>query len=157
MARPHLEDLYREHSAAGYRLAHLLMGDPELAADLLQDAFVRIFSKFQDLRDPNSFRSYLRRTLINLSNSYFRRRKLERSHQERGRAEQIFRPPDPDERREVDEWLMRLPQRQRAAVVLRFYEDMSESDAAEVLQISVPALKSLVQRALKSLRKEVSG
>jgi RNA polymerase sigma-70 factor (sigma-E family) len=155
LSKPDLEELYRRHSVSGYRLALLLTGDPELAADLLQDAFVRLLGSFHDLRDPSAFPAYLRRTLINLSRSYFRRRRIERSHLHRSRELPPSAVTDLGAREEMTHWLANLPSRQRAAVVLRFYEDLSEKEAAEALQTSVPALKSLVQRGLSSLREEV--
>ena len=59
-----LADLYVRHLASARRLAYLVTGDRGLAEDLVQDAFLRMFGRFQDLRDPGAFEAYLRRTVV---------------------------------------------------------------------------------------------
>jgi DNA-directed RNA polymerase specialized sigma24 family protein len=83
-----LDELYRAF-APDTRLACLLTGDPGLAEDLAQDAFVRVLGRFRDLR-TESFWWYLRKTVVNLSRSYFRRRRVERAG-ERTTADQYDR------------------------------------------------------------------
>lgn len=73
-----LSDLYWRHAGDAVRLAFLLTGDHHAAEDIVQDAFVRLFSRFQELRSPDAFEIYLRRTVVNLSQDRFRRLKLER-------------------------------------------------------------------------------
>jgi DNA-directed RNA polymerase specialized sigma24 family protein len=70
-----LARLYEEHSARSFQLAYLLTGDHDLAEDLVQDAFVRLIGRFADLRNPQSFDAYLRRTIVTLSYGWFRRRR----------------------------------------------------------------------------------
>lgn len=151
-----LSDLYWRHADDGVRLAFLLTGDRHAAEDIVQDAFVRLFSRFQDLRKPESFGVYLRRTIVNLSRDRFRRLRLERDHLARQADTSASADvASPVEDREVIRSVLRsLPHRQRAAVVLRFYVDLSEQDTAEVLQCSVPAVKSLVSRATASFGKD---
>src|SRR6185436_9223333 len=60
-----LEDLYVQHAPAALRFAYFLSGDPELARDLVQDAFVRVAGRFRYLRQPDEFDPYLRRTIVN--------------------------------------------------------------------------------------------
>ncbi len=81
-----LEEMYLRHFNDGVRLAYLITGDLTLSEDLVQDAFVRLASHLLHLRDPNSFEPYLRRTIVNLANAYFRRRKVERRYLERQAA-----------------------------------------------------------------------
>src|SRR5439155_3860563 len=64
--------LYRQHAAGAVRLAFLLTGDRGLAEDLVHDAFVRLAGRFRDLRNPDAFEWYLRRTVVNLARSHFR-------------------------------------------------------------------------------------
>src|SRR5947208_13489642 len=78
-----LGELYLRHADDAVRLAYLLTGERALAEDLVQDAFVRLAGRLAHLRDPGAFHAYLRRTVVNLSNSYFRRRKVERAYVER--------------------------------------------------------------------------
>src|SRR5213083_2575428 len=120
-----LGELYVRHADDAVRLAYLLTGDRALAEDLVQDAFVRLAGRLAHLRDPGAFEAYLRRTVVNLSNSYFRRRKVERSYLERTRGaapgsggEWPDRPIE--ERDELWTALRTLSARQRAALVLRF-------------------------------------
>src|SRR5438034_11204932 len=82
-----LGELYLRHAHDAVRLAYLLTGDRALAEDLVQDAFVRLAGRLVHLRDPGAFDAYLRRTVVNLSHSHFRRRKVERAYLERARAE----------------------------------------------------------------------
>src|SRR5689334_10267877 len=69
-------ELYLGHADAAVRLAYLLTGDRDVAEDLVQDAFVRLAGRLVHLRDPGAFDAYLRKTVVNLSNSYFRRRRV---------------------------------------------------------------------------------
>lgn len=75
-----LADLYGRHAPDAVRVAFLLTGDQHSAEDIVQDAFVRLFSRFQELRNPDAVETYLRRTVVNLSRDRWRRLKLERDH-----------------------------------------------------------------------------
>lgn len=90
-----LEELYRRHVDDALGLAYLLTGDRSLAEDLVQDAVVRVLGRFHDLRNRDAFWRYLRRTLVNLANSHFRRRQVERAWIERQRPEPAA-PAGPD-------------------------------------------------------------
>lgn len=150
--RGRLETLYAAHAPAAARLAYLLTGDRALAEDLVQEAFVRMFGRFRDLRNPEAFGAYLRKTVVNLTRSHFRRRGVERAYLEK----ESRRPEPPVEqsgrRQEMWEALGSLTQRQRAAVVLRYYEDLTEAQTADVLGCAVGTVKSLVSRGLDELR-----
>lgn len=157
-----LGELYLRHADEAVRLAYLLTGDRSLAEDLVQDAFVRLAGRLVHLRDSGAFDAYLRRTVVNLSNSHFRRRKVERAYLERakgaiglGSAQWSGRSVEDQE----DLWraLGRLSRRQRAAIVLRFYEDLSERRVAEILGCPPGTVKSLVSRGLETLRTEIRG
>lgn len=155
-AEDRLAELYERHAPAAARLAYLLTGDRGLAEDLVQDAFVRIVGRFAHLRVPDVFDSYLRRTIVNLHTSQLRRRRVERTYLERERqAAAPAAMPDVGEREELWLAVLALPPRQRAAVVLRFYEDLSEQETAETLRCSTAAAKSLVARAMETLRHRV--
>ncbi|HYU56445.1 MAG TPA: SigE family RNA polymerase sigma factor [Actinomycetota bacterium] len=154
-----LAELYRRHAPDAVRLAYLLTGDRVLAEDLVQDAFVKLAGRFRDLRDPDAFAAYLRRTVVNLTNSHWRRTRLERAHAEReGRRlrDAPVAAAGTEERDELWTALRRLPRRQRAAIVLRYYEDLSEARIAEVLGVRPGTVKSLVSRGMDALRAEVT-
>lgn len=155
-----LEELYVRHAPGAIGLAYLLAGDRALAEDLVQEAFVRLAGRFQHLRNRDAFDAYLRRTVVNLFTSHLRRRRVERAYLEREGRLPGVRAADPSDvgvREELWAAVHRLPERQRAAVVLRYYEDLSERDVAEVLRCSVPAVKSLVARGMETLRQLVRG
>jgi RNA polymerase sigma-70 factor (sigma-E family) len=154
-----LEDRYVRHAPEALRLAYLLTSDAALAEDIAQEAFIRVAGRFRHLRTPDSFDAYLRRTVVNLCMSHHRRRRVERAYLEReaGRQARAVEPPDVAGRDELRRALAALPMRQRAAVVLRYYDDLPEQRVAEILGCSVPAARSLVFRAIESLRATIGG
>ena len=150
-----MDRLYDEHAAEAMRLALLLTGDRHQAEDLVQDAFLRIFGSFAHVRVRTSFRGYLNRTIVNLSHDRGRRLRLERREIEReGRAirPQDERQPDVAGREEMLDALRSLPHRQRAAIVLRYYQDLPEREVADALGCSLSAAKSLITRGMETLR-----
>lgn len=158
-SRASFSALYERHAPPAFRLAYLLTGERELAEDLVHDAFVKMLGRFEDLRRPDAFEAYLRRTIINLSHSTFRRRRLERAYAARERRLGATAPvlPGPEVVVEDELWhrLQRLAPRQRAALVLRYYLDLPERDTAEALGCSLRSVKSLVSRGLGALRDQL--
>ena len=158
LERSSLGELYVRHAPEGIRLAFLLTGDRALAEDLVQEAFARLVGRLRHLRDPDAFGAYLRRTIVNLSTSHFRRRRVERAYLARSA---IVPEAETNPNQELDatmhEALLRLPERQRGAIVLRFYEDLSDVQTAEVLRCSPGTVRSLVSRSMKTLRTELEG
>ena len=151
-----LEELYVRNAPGALRLAYFLTGSRELAEDLVQEAFVRVAGRFRHLRVPDAFDAYLRRTIVNLFTSQLRRARIERAYVRRHGAEPgPTDPPDPAVRDELWRALQTLPERQRAAIVLRFYEDLSERQAADVLGCSTGALNQLVVRGMAALRTQI--
>jgi RNA polymerase sigma-70 factor (sigma-E family) len=150
-------ELYLGHADGAVRLAYLLTGDRDVAEDLVQDAFVRLAGRLVHLRDPGAFEAYLRKTIVNLSNSYFRRRRVERNYEIRARTAPRFDAPGHsiEDREALAAALRKLPQRQRAALVLRFYEDLSEAQTADIIGCRPGTVKSLVSRALDALRQDI--
>jgi RNA polymerase sigma-70 factor (sigma-E family) len=154
-----LAELYERYAPGAIRLAYLLTGDRALAEDLVQDAFVRLGGRLRHLRNPAAFESYLQRTVVNLSRSHFRHAKVERTHAEPSAAARTAPAADRSiaERDELWRAMERLPERQRAALVLRFYEDLSEDRIAELLRCRPGTVKSLVSRGLRTMREEIRG
>jgi RNA polymerase sigma-70 factor (sigma-E family) len=154
-----LADLYEQHASEATRLAYLLTGDRSLAEDLVQDAFVRLAGRFLDLRDAEGFAHYLRRTMVNLTNSWYRRRKVERAYLERqsSRVSGHQAAPDIAERDELWRGLQRLNVKQRTAIVLRFYLDLSEEQTADSMSIPRGTVKSLVSRGIATMRQQMEG
>jgi RNA polymerase sigma-70 factor (sigma-E family) len=155
-----LAELFVRQVPRAVAVAYLITGDRGVAEELAQEAFVRLTGRFRHLRSPDAFDAYLRRTVVNLSISYLRRRRVERAYLERERRRPVGHAgdmPDVGLREELWSALLELPARQRAAVVLRYYEDLSERQTAELLGSSVPAVRSLVSRGVEALRGRIRG
>ena len=150
-----LADLYARHAGEALRLAYLLTGDRSLADDLVQDAFVRVAGRLLHLRDPGGFYAYLRKTIVNLARSHFRHRAVERRFLERQAGPPPIEPEDVSDRERLRRALMALPIGQRTAIVLRYFEDLSEAQTAELMGRHAAAVKSLVSRAMVTLRTTV--
>jgi RNA polymerase sigma-70 factor (sigma-E family) len=156
-----LADLYVRHVPAATRLAFLLTGNRAQAEDLVHDAFVRCVGRFGHLRAHEAFDAYLRRSIVNLHTSRLRRVRVQREwlSKEAGRVKRSASSGLPDVAEREDMWrrLLTLPPRQRAVLVLRYYEDLSERDTADALRCSMAAVKSLTARATAALREEIRG
>jgi RNA polymerase sigma-70 factor (sigma-E family) len=154
-----LSDLYRLYADDAIRLAYLISGDRALAEDLVQDAFVKLAGRLLHLRDSGGFQAYLRRTVVNLANSHFRRRKIERRYQEHQASMLAPTRQDPDipTREAARAALLELPLRQRTAIVLRFYVDLSEAQTAELMGCRRGTVKSLVSQGMEKLRRLMAG
>jgi RNA polymerase sigma-70 factor (sigma-E family) len=149
-----MEELYVAHAQRAGRLAYFLVGDRDLAQDLVQEAFLKVFARWGNLREAHSFAAYLNRTIVNLTHKAHRRRRVERRYLDKQpRLEAVAPEPDYETADELWRQLQLLPQRQRTAIVLRYYEDLSDHQAAEAMGCSETAIASLVQRALGTLRK----
>jgi RNA polymerase sigma-70 factor (sigma-E family) len=152
--RNRLSDAYVRSAPGGIRLAYLLTGDRTVAEDLVQEAFVRFVGRLRFLRDPDAFEPYLRRTIVNLSKNHFRRRAVERAYLEREgpRIEDVSTDPDVATHDTLRTALLRLPLRQRTALVLRYLEDLPDATIAELLGCRQATVRSLVARGLETLR-----
>jgi RNA polymerase sigma-70 factor (sigma-E family) len=143
-------DFYRSTQPAMVRLAYLLTGSPEVAADLTQDAFVRLHPRWGSVEEPTA---YMRRSVVNACRSHHRRAFLHRR-----RAPVAFAglgAPVVIDADELFDALNHLSPRERAAVVLRFYEDLPERDVALIIGCKPGTVGSLVHRALEHLRQEI--
>ena len=153
-----LGELYAAHAPDAVRLAYLLTGDRAMAEDLVHEAFVRLFGRFRDLRNPDAFGPYLRTTVVNLARSHFRRRRVERDYVDRTAGQpDVHAAVDVEGREAMWRAVQTLRPRQRAAIVLRYYEDLTEAQTAEVLGCAVGTVKSLVSRGIDQLRRELRG
>ena len=150
-----LAEFYAANAGPTKRLAFLLTGDYELAEDITQDAFVKIAGRIGGLRRRDASVAYLRQTVVNLSRSHFRRKRVERAYLQREASAPQTESVEGRDIAEADAlWkeLHRLAFRQRCAVVLRYYEDLSEQQTAEILNCSLGAAKALTNRAMEQLR-----
>lgn len=135
------------------RLAYVLTGDSASAEDLVQTAFAKLYLSWNRVNERGALDGYLRRIIVNEHNSLWRRpwRKRERSSE--------VLPDSPvmdeyDDGSSAELWrlVQSLPPRQRSVIVLRYYEQLSEAEIAETLDISPGTVKSQASKALAALR-----
>ncbi|MEU2775682.1 SigE family RNA polymerase sigma factor [Streptomyces sp. NPDC007162] len=141
------------------RTARSLTGNPSDAEDLLQTALAKTYVAWERIEDHRALDGYVRRALLNTRTSQWRKRRVDEFVcDELPEPEPVPGEDDPAERQALRDamWraIMKLPARQRAMVVLRYYEDLSEVQTAEVLGVSVGTVKSAVSRALGKLRED---
>ncbi|SIN32599.1 SigE family RNA polymerase sigma factor [Micromonospora cremea] len=161
-SRDPLEEEFREfvaaRSAALLRTAYLLTGDWATAEDLLQTALTKTYLAWKRLGGIEAVEPYARRVMVNTSTSWWRRRwHGERPTEvlpERAGVDEIEQQLDRDL---LWRHLRELPSRQRAVLVLRYYEDMSEAQTAAMLNISPGTVKSQSSRALSTLRRRMGA
>jgi RNA polymerase sigma-70 factor (sigma-E family) len=148
-------ELYAEQYRALVRLAALLVRDTPTAEEVVQDAFVAMHGGWQRLRDTEKALAYLRQAVVNRSRSVLRHRTVVDKNLQKA-------PPDMPsaehgalvllERSAVVAALRDLPDRQREAIVLRYYADLSEAEIATAMGISRGAVKSHTARGMTALR-----
>jgi RNA polymerase sigma-70 factor (sigma-E family) len=147
--------IYTDHYRSLVRLAAFLVRDTSTAEEVVQDSFVAMHGAWRRLRDTDKALSYLRQSVVNRSRSVLRHRMV---------VDKNTPKPPPDmpsaehgailqlERSAVVSALRSLPDRQREALVLRYYGDLSEAQIASVMGISRGAVKSHTARAMAALR-----
>ena len=138
-----------------YRTAYLLVGQRRLAEDLVQDALARTYASWSKVRDVDAAPGYAHRVLVNTASSWFRKRSWREERPTDAVPEDLRAPGqehDASLRPTVLGALDRLAPRQRAVVVLSFYEDLSVAQTAEALGISPGTVKSQTSDALSRLR-----
>jgi RNA polymerase sigma factor (sigma-70 family) len=140
-----LELLYRTHRLPMLRLARLMTDSPAVAEEIVQEAFIR-FARSRGNKDEPA--AYLRVIVVNMCRSQQRRTLIERRFAPKAALHSGM--PEIDETWDL---VRKLPFRQRAAVMLRYYEDLSEADIARVLQCRPGTVKSTLNRGLTALRK----
>jgi len=155
-AAPEVTALYAEHALGLVRLAILLVGDRASAEDVVQDAFLGLYRRWDRLPDTSAPLAYVRVSVLNGCRTALRRRSRARQ------ASNFIHPPAEaesaealallsEEQRMVAGALRRLPGRQREALVLRYYLDLSEAEIAAAMGISRGTVKSATSRALAAV------
>jgi RNA polymerase sigma-70 factor (sigma-E family) len=149
--------LFGAHYRPLVRLGVLLLADQGAAEEVVQDAYVRLHQHWRRLRDPDKALAYLRTSVVNGARSALRRRGVARRYLDRATP-----PPDAPsaetgalgalEQQRMLAALDGLPARQREALVLRYYADLSEAEIAEVMGVSRGAVKSHTARGVAALR-----
>ena len=154
-------ELYEAHALGMIRLAYIMLGDRSSAEDVVQEAFCGLYRRWPYLCDPGSGVYYVRSSVLNGCRSVLRRNNAHAS-----RATTGYQPSADsaesavltgEERREVIRALRRLPQRQREALVLRFYLDLSAEETATTMGINPGSVRSAIHRGLASLGRMLQG
>lgn len=144
-------------SASAPQLLHtawLLCGDPQLAEDLVQEAYIRVYGKWRRVQDKPW--AYTRKVLLNLNTDRWRRTRLELLGASVPDPQIAGAEADVEARSDLLRALATLPQRERQTVVLRYYADLSEQYVADLLGVSVGTVKSAASRGLAKLRAELA-
>ena len=146
--------LYQAHALALVKLAVLMTGDQPTAEDVVQDAFLGLYRRWDSLAEGSHPLAYVRASVVNGCRSALRRRSR------RGLIAAFSQPPAEsaearalvsEEHRAVVAAIRRLPGRQREALLLRYYLDMSENDVAQAMGVSRGTVKSATSRALAAI------
>ena len=146
---PDVAGLYREQSDRLRGLAYLMTGGREAAEEIVHDAFIRIHGRWATLDAPGA---YLRTTVVNLCLDWQRRRATERQRT----AGLVERPAAPPEIDETWDLLAQLPQDQRVALVLRYYEDLPIDEIARLMGCPPVTVRTRIHRAIAKLRREMT-
>ncbi|MCY0951241.1 SigE family RNA polymerase sigma factor [Streptomyces sp. H27-S2] len=151
----HLTATYQAHYRSLLGLAALLLDDTASCEDVVQEAFIRVHSARNRVRDRDKTLAYLRQTVVNLSRSALRRRILglkllskpmpDMASAEEGAYDQL-------ERDDLIKSMRGLQRRQREVLVLRYFADMTEAQVAETLGISIGSVKAYGSRGIAALR-----
>jgi RNA polymerase sigma-70 factor (sigma-E family) len=166
-AERHVTSLYQAHALSLARLALVMLGDASAAEDVVQDAFLGLYRRWDRLADPAAAQSYLRTSVLNGCRTALRRRSrhgvltdgadddagftgpaLESAESVESAEATVARG---EEQRAVLAAIRRLPARQREALVLRYYLDLTEDQTAEAMQVSRGTVKSATSRAIAAV------
>jgi RNA polymerase sigma-70 factor (sigma-E family) len=157
-AERHVTSLYQAHALSLARLALVMLGDQSAAEDVVQDAFLGLYRRWGSLTDPAAAWPYLRTSVLNGCRTALRRRSRRGVLTGGTDDDAAFEGPPlesaeatvmhGEEHRAVLAAIRRLPARQREALVLRYYLDMTEDQAAEAMRVSRGTVKSATSRAI---------
>jgi RNA polymerase sigma-70 factor (sigma-E family) len=149
----HGESHVGENDAALLRMGTMLTGNRADAEDLVQAALAKTYLAWDKINDRTALDAYVRRAMVNTHISWWRRRRVEEFPTD-DLPDQVVadHARDSDMAEVVRAALDRLPQRMRAAVMLRYFEDMTEPEIAATLGISLGTVKSTVSRGVARLR-----
>jgi RNA polymerase sigma-70 factor (sigma-E family) len=150
-----LTSLFIDHYDPLRRLAYVVMGDGPIAEEIVMEAFAKAMAKWHLVSKADHPAAYMRQIVVNLCRSKIRRNILERKVGEmfKRREEDIIDRTAEDYGMDIDIWkaVQALPERQRIVVVLRYLEDLSEPEIAEVIDLPVGTVKSQLSRARRKL------
>ncbi len=157
--RAAIRELFDHHHGSLLRLAMMIGSCEQRAQDAVQEAFLKLYRSWPELRDPDKAPAWLRVTVVN----HVRKHGARESRAGRLRLVASTEPPAEvgallsENQREVIDALRRLPPRQREVLVLRYWSECSEREIASLLDVSAGSVKTHASRGLQRLRKELEG
>ena len=148
--------LYQAHAVGLIRLAIVMLGDRGAAEDVVQDAFLGLYRHWDRLADPGNALTYVRSAVLNRCRNALRQRGRRDRHDRHGPGPMASESAEAvalvgEEHQQVLAAIRALPDRQREALVLRFYVDLSEEETARAMGVSRGAVKSATSRAVAAL------
>jgi RNA polymerase sigma-70 factor (sigma-E family) len=150
---PSFREYVTARNASLLRMAYLLTHNRADAEDLVQAALAKTYQAWDRIQDRGAVDGYVRRAMVNTHISWWRRRRVEEYPTDDIPEQAVAdHAGDSDLQDALRRAIARLPRRMRTAVVLRYYEDMSEAEIADVLGVSQGTVKSTVSRAVAKLR-----
>ncbi|MGE5307579.1 MAG: RNA polymerase sigma factor [Deltaproteobacteria bacterium] len=168
--RSAFDELVLAYRNRGFAIAYNFTGNPEDAKDVLQEAFIRVYTRIGDFREQSRFSTWFYRVVVNCSLDFLRRRKRVRSKELEPLTDEegnMLEPvgdigkPDPlraqDSRAALEECLAQLPERQRTCFVLRHENELSCAEIARVLHCNVSTVKVHLFRATNALRVKLAA
>jgi RNA polymerase sigma factor (sigma-70 family) len=154
--------MFSQEGSSLVRLARFFCDDRNAAEDLVQEAFIRLHRSAGSIRDIDRVPAFLRSIVINLARDHNRRGLMSLRH--RNTAERVKAQPEPDDHAVADEEsatvlsaVRLLPERQRACLVLHYYQELSIAEVADTLHISKNSVKTHCRRGLASLESRLEG
>ena len=150
------EVLFDRHYRSLRGLAFVMLGDAARAEEIVSEAYLKAFGGWGRMRRMDHPQAYLRQIVVNLCRSKFRREKVElRVNALVHRSGEAEWQPSAELRLDLWAAVRKLPERQRACVVLRYLEDMTEREIADALECSVGTVKSQLSKARTKLEREL--
>jgi RNA polymerase sigma-70 factor (sigma-E family) len=149
LGKQSIEDVYRSETDRLQRLAYLMTGSLAVAEELVQEAFLRLHQRWDDVVEPPA---YVHTVLVNLCLRW-RRRTATRPDETVRSDELVTTTPEVDETWRLME---QLPEDQRVVLVLRYYEDLSAAEIARIVGCSPITVRTRIHRALTRLRKDMT-
>jgi len=152
--------LYQAHAVGLIRLAIVMLGDRGAAEDVVQDAFLGLYRHWDRLADPGNALTYVRSAVLNRCRNALRQRGQRERHDRQGPGPTASESAEAvaligEEHQQVLAAIRALPDRQREALVLRFYLDLSEEETARAMGVSRGAVKSATSRAVAALGRKL--
>lgn len=140
-----------------YRLAYSYVNDKDSALDIVQNAICNALEKCGSIRNPNAIKTWFYRVIVNEALQYIRQNKKETVCDPQEMKEPVYEEPAFSEQKEVYDKVQKLPEKLRTVVVLRFYEELSLQEIADVTGENLSTVKSRLYKGLAELERSVKG